>query len=60
MELHGRLPKHVTKGRIALIPKKGCSTDINNWRPITVLNESYRILSGIIAHEIEPILNLKL
>ncbi|QQP55764.1 NELlike 1 (Silurana), partial [Caligus rogercresseyi] len=46
MEIHGKLPKPLTKGRISLIPKKGSATDLNNWRPITVLNESYRILSG--------------
>ncbi|QQP54595.1 NELlike 1 (Silurana), partial [Caligus rogercresseyi] len=60
MELQGKLPKPVTKGIIVLVPKKGAPTDINNWRPITVLNETYRILPGVIAHEIEPTFNMKL
>ncbi|QQP35843.1 NELlike 1 (Silurana), partial [Caligus rogercresseyi] len=57
MERHGKMPDSLSKGRIALIPKKGDGTNFNHWRPITVLNDTYRILSGVLAKKIEPILN---
>lgn len=39
----GRFPKGVTKGLITLIPKSGDRKLLNNWRPITLLNVSYKI-----------------
>ncbi|QQP57564.1 NELlike 1 (Silurana), partial [Caligus rogercresseyi] len=54
------MPVDLTKGRIALIPKKGDGSDFSHWRPITILNYSYRILSGVLAQKIEPILNNKI
>ncbi|QQP55039.1 Exonuclease-endonuclease-phosphatase domain superfamily, partial [Caligus rogercresseyi] len=59
MERKGRLPSSLTCGRISLIPKKGNGTKINHWRPLTILNESYRILAGVLSRQIEPILNKK-
>ncbi len=49
MEEKGHVPEQLLEGRICLIPKKGGGTSISDWRPLTILNISYRILSGIIA-----------
>ncbi|QQP57375.1 NELlike 1 (Silurana), partial [Caligus rogercresseyi] len=46
IERTGKMPCALTKGRIALIPKKGDGSDFNHWRPITILNDFYRILAG--------------
>lgn len=39
----GRFLSGVTKGLITLIPKSGDLKLLNNWRPITLLNVSYKI-----------------
>ncbi|QQP40486.1 NELlike 1 (Silurana), partial [Caligus rogercresseyi] len=50
------LPSALTMGRISLIPKKGNGTKFEHWRPITVLNETYTILAGVVAKQIEEVL----
>ena len=35
-------------GRISLIPKKGDLNDMENWRPISVLNIEWKIFTGLI------------
>ena len=45
------------QGIISLIPKKGKDQDyLRNWRPITLLNTDYKILSKAIANRIKLIL----
>ena len=39
-----------------LIPKSGKSTDIRNWRPISLLNYDYKILAKIITFRLLPFL----
>ena len=39
----GRFPRGVTKGLITLIPKSGDLKQLNNLRPITLLNVGYKI-----------------
>jgi hypothetical protein len=39
-----------------LIPKDGDKTPVKNWRPITLLNVSYKILAKILTNRIENIL----
>ena len=41
---HGTLPTGMTKGMITLIFKAGDCNDLENWRPITLLNASYKRL----------------
>jgi len=41
----GRLPQGMTSGVIALIFKKGDRNNLSNWRPITLLNTTYKILA---------------
>ena len=55
------LQKHLTSSQsralIKLIPKKSNPTSIKDWRPISLLNTDYKILSSIISTRIKPILN---
>ena len=56
MYLRGASPPSQKNGIIKLIPKTGTRTDINNWRPISLLNCDYKILAKIIAKRLTPIL----
>ena len=40
-----QLPDDYLTAKLRLIPKKGDSTLMKNWRPITVLNSKYKLLS---------------
>ena len=55
------LQKHLTSSQshalIKLIPKKPNPTSVKDWRPISLLNTDYKILSSIISARIKPILN---
>ena len=41
---------------VRLIPKKGDHTKLSNWRPISLLNCDYKILSSIIYNRLCPLL----
>ena len=41
--------QHFTHGRVTPIYKAGDTADVNNYRPITVLNTDYRVLSRVLA-----------
>ena len=45
----GTLGLEINKGIIKLLPKDGDKALIKNWRPITLLNVSYKILAKILA-----------
>jgi Reverse transcriptase (RNA-dependent DNA polymerase) len=45
----GRLTDSFRRAKIRLIPKKGDTSKINNWRPISLLNCLYKILSRTFA-----------
>ena len=55
------LQKHLTSSQsralIKLIPKKPNPTSVKDWRPISLPNTDYKILSSIISARIKPILN---
>ena len=42
---------------IKLIPKPGSKMDVNNWRPISLLNCDYKILAKIISLRLMPLLS---
>ena len=47
------------RGVITLVPKEDADLEsLNNWRPITLLNLDYKIVSKIIARRIEKVLPL--
>ena len=46
------------KGLLTLLYKKGDKKDINNYRPIVILNSIYKIWTTVIANRLSPIMNL--
>ena len=52
----GSLGSEINKGIIKLLPKDGDKTLIKNWRPITLLNVSYKILAKVLALRLVHIL----
>jgi hypothetical protein len=53
----GRLSNTFRTGIIRLIPKKKESDKIEDWRPITLLSCSYKIISGVVAKRLEKYLD---
>ena len=52
------LPDSVTKGLITLLPKKDKDiTMVKNWRPLTMLNIDYKIISKALANRIKSVLD---
>ena len=55
---HKRLSITQNLGIISIIPKGDKDKRyLNNWRPITLLNSLYKIVSGCIAERIKPVLD---
>lgn len=52
----GRFPLGMTSGTIALIFKTRDRADLSNWRPITLLNVSYKILAKAMQIHLQPLL----
>ena len=52
----GRLSRSQRMGIITLIPKSGDKEDPANWRPITLLNSDYKILSKVLQVRLSKIL----
>ena len=53
----GSLGGSINKGVIKLLPKVGDKSLVKNWRPITLLNLSYKILAKVLARRIALLLN---
>ena len=52
----GTLGCLINRDIIKLIPKEGDKAFLKNWRPIILLNVSYKILAKIMALRLESIL----
>jgi hypothetical protein len=52
----GELSENFKLGLIKLIPKKGDAHKVEDWRPITLLNCGYKIISGVVAKRLEKYL----
>ena len=53
-----KLPAFQSRGVISIIPKGNKSKDIlDNWRPLTILNVFYKLVSGVIAARINSVLD---
>ncbi|XP_059069967.1 uncharacterized protein LOC131859829 [Cryptomeria japonica] len=53
---NGSLGPDINQGIIKLLPKDGNKALIKNWRPITLLNVSYKVLAKILALRLVDIL----
>ena len=54
---HGNLTELQRQGIVNLIPKKDKDlADLNNWRPLVLLNNDYKLATKTIANRIKPIL----
>ena len=51
------LEKNINKGVIKILPKTRDKTLVKNWRPITLLNLSYKILAKALARRIAPLVS---
>jgi len=56
--LTGSLGDLINKGNIKFIPKPGDPEIITNWRPITLLNVTYKIIPKALALKLRPLLPL--
>ncbi|GBG79969.1 hypothetical protein CBR_g30231 [Chara braunii] len=48
----GKLGKRMTRGVISVLFKKGDEAKVRNWRPISLLNVSYKILAKTLARRL--------
>lgn len=53
----GILTSNMIKGVIRLIPKSGELSFLKNWRPITLMNLLYKIISKILANRLKQYLS---
>ncbi|UYV80746.1 hypothetical protein LAZ67_19001587 [Cordylochernes scorpioides] len=48
------LPEHMRLGKLILLPKKPSSKTLGEWRPITMMNTDYKILSKLLLAKLKP------
>jgi hypothetical protein len=53
----GSLIEQFSTAQIKLIPKKGDTTKLKNWRPISLLSNFYKILSRAINNRLKTVVN---
>ncbi len=53
----GELTDNFRSAKIRLIPKKGDCSKLKNWRPISLLNCFYKIISRAIAERLKKVIN---
>jgi len=51
----GQFSQTFCNGSIKLIPKKGDTTQIKNWRPISLLNCIYKVISRVINNRLKKV-----
>lgn len=52
----GHMPPYIAKSNMILIPKIENPTQVTDYRPISICNVSYKIISKIIATRMKPII----
>jgi hypothetical protein len=50
----GCFPESMNHGLIALLHKGGEREGLGNWRPITLLNNSYKIVAKVLQRRLQP------
>ena len=56
-KLHGELALSQRRGVITLLHKKGKDEhDIKNWRPVSLLNVDYKIMTKALARRLEKVI----
>lgn len=55
--LTATMPSHISKSNMVLIPKIANPTKVSDYRPISICNVIYKIISKILASRIKPIIN---
>ncbi|KAL5568577.1 hypothetical protein UlMin_025152 [Ulmus minor] len=55
--LSNSMAQRLNESFIVLVPKKPNPTRINHYRPISVCNVAYRVITKIIANRLKPLLN---
>ena len=55
--LKGEIANDITEGIITLIYKKNDPKLLQNWRPISLLNVDYKILSKVLANRLKPLMD---
>jgi hypothetical protein len=51
-----KLPPGVNKGLISLLHKGGAKNKLSNWRPITLLNVTYKLFAKVLQLRLQPVL----
>ena len=54
---NGSLGHKINQGLIKLLPKDGDKFQVKNWRPITLLNISYKVITKLLANRIAKVLD---
>ena len=52
-----KLPQSMRTGLITLIPKKGDLRHLTNWRPISLLNIDYKIITKTLANRVSRVIH---
>ena len=53
--MRGTLPRSMTQGLITLLYKeKGDAALLKNWRPVTLMNVDYKILTKVLTNRLKP------
>ncbi|CAI5467267.1 unnamed protein product [Closterium sp. Yama58-4] len=52
----GQDPASMLSGRTVLIPKKGKSDQVDNLRPITLMNADYKVITLVLASRLQAVL----
>jgi hypothetical protein len=52
----GKLPPSMLKGLVTLVQKHEDPMDLKNWRPITLLNTDYKLITRCLANRITAVL----
>jgi hypothetical protein len=55
--IKGKLTDTFRRAKIRLIPKKGDTSKISNWRPISLLNCLYKLLSRVFAEKLSKVMD---